>query len=104
YVDEDTLYISWEPEDIDRHKYEKSLESIKKSVEAKYNVSDTKVNERTIKHKANGKDNVTNKVTEVGVLQYNDEIKDMVPINPKKINKYRTTNNFPLIPRANMNT
>ena len=103
-IDNNTIYISWKPEDINRQKYEKGLEDMKRRIDARYNVSETKVTEKTIKHKKNGKDNVTQATTQIGVLQYNDEIKDLVPINPKKINKYRSISNFPMIPRRDMTT
>lgn len=103
-IDNNTIYISWKPEDINRQKYEKSLENMKRQIDARYNISETKVNEKTIKHKKNGKDNVTAETTQVGVLQYNDEIKDLIPINPKKINKYRPLDSYPMLPRTDMTT
>ena len=85
----ETIYISWKPEDINRKRYEKHLQKEKEKLEKKFGVADSKVINRTIKNKKGVSDGALSEQTEIGILQYNDKYKDMIPINPKKINTFK---------------
>lgn len=96
YIDVETLYISWKPQDINKTKYLEKLNRMRNHVDRKYNISSEKVHEKEIKHHKKGRDNVTGDTSNIGILQYSDRIQDMVPINPKKLNKYKPLDTFPL--------
>lgn len=99
------IHISWKPQDIDRRKYEKNMKKRQEAIERKYNVADSKVVSQTLKHKNNAVDSAITPETEIGILQYNSLYKDMVPINPKKINRFANNPNFPVSKRKdNMNS
>jgi hypothetical protein len=100
-VDVERIYISWNPKDINRNKYEKNMKKRTENLETKYNVADSKAITKTIKHKNNVNDSSLSTETEVGVLQYNSLYKDMVPVNPKKINRFANDPNFPVNKRNN---
>lgn len=102
YIDGETIYISWKPEDIDRERYQNKLTKVRDKIDKKYNVSESKIREKLIKHKKTGKDNVTQEISRIGVLQYNEKINDLVPINPKKLNKYKPLDGFPTMDRENL--
>jgi hypothetical protein len=100
-VSPDRIHISWKPQDINRYKYEKNMKKKMKAIEEKYNVAESKTVTKTIKNKKNANDNAMSNETEVGVMQYNSLYNDMVPVNPKKMNKFVNNPNFPVVKRNN---
>lgn len=103
YIDGQTLYISWKPEDVNRAQYQKKLEKIQSTLESEYNtINSNNIYETPVKSNSKQK-SVYGNNNRVGILKYNNSSNDMIPVNPAKICKYepKTLVNFPTSNRSN---
>jgi hypothetical protein len=79
FIDNETLYISWKPEDINKSKYDRSLRKYKDTHGKKYI-------EKPIKNKKQ----IIDANTKIGVLQYDNNVVDLIPINPKALKREKS--------------